>query len=249
MATETVPYARAARRHLSKVDPVLKRIITEVGPLVMYQRPERFQALVRAIIFQQLAGPAALAIYNRFVALYPEREFPTPAEVLATSEATLRKCGLSAKKTLYVKDLAAHIERGAIDFHRFPAMSDAEIVEHLTQVKGIGPWTAEIFLMFNLGRPDVFPFDDLGLWNAVQRAYRMRARPDKKRLRKMAERWRPYRSAAAWYFWQSLRITLPGASPPRTDPSPSRAPVATSSIARSSRPRVTPAARLGSRRS
>jgi DNA-3-methyladenine glycosylase II len=202
--------------HLSKADPVLARIIAEVGALGIQPRRERFQALVRNIIFQQLAGAAANAIYGRFVGLFPGVEFPSPQQVLAKTDAELRSVGLSEKKALYIKDLAAHVRDGKLNFHRFHRMTDEEIVAHLTQVKGIGKWTAEIFLMFNLGRPDVMPADDLGVQNAVKRHYRMRQRPNRKRLLKHAQRWRPYRTAAAWYLWRSLDIVLPdaGAKPP-----------------------------------
>ena len=209
MPTERVPYARKARAHLSKADPVLARIIAEVGALGIQPRRERFQALVRNIIFQQLAGAAANAIYGRFVGLFPGVEFPSPEQVIAKTDAELRSVGLSEKKALYIKDLAAHVRDGKLNFHRFHRMTDEEIVAHLTQVKGIGKWTAEIFLMFNLGRPDVMPADDLGVQNAVKRHYRMRQRPNRKRLLKHAERWRPYRTAAAWYLWRSLDIVLP----------------------------------------
>ncbi len=216
MPTDKVSYARKARAHLSKADPVLARIIAEIGPLGLQPRRERFQALARAIIFQQLAGAAANAIYGRFVGLFPGVDFPLPEQVLAKTDAELRSVGLSEKKALYIKDLAAHIRDRKLNFHRFPRMTDDEIVEHLTQVKGIGKWTAEIFLMFNLGRPDVMPADDLGVQNAVKRHYRMRQRPNRKRLLKHAERWRPYRTAAAWYLWRSLAIVLPdgGVKPP-----------------------------------
>src|SRR5271170_7296527 len=209
MPTKRVDYARKARAHLIKTDPILARIIAEVGPLGIQPRRERFQALARAIIFQQLAGAAANAIYGRFVGLFPNVEFPSPEQVLAKPDAELRSVGLSAKKALYIKDLAAHIRDGKLDFHRFHRMTDEEIVAHLTQVKRIGKWTAEIFLMFNLGRPDVMPADDLGVQNAVRRHYKMRQRPNRKRLLKHAERWRPYRTAAAWYLWRSLDIVLP----------------------------------------
>ena len=216
MPTDTVPYARKARTHLSKADPVLARIIAEVGALGIPQRRERFQALVRNIIFQQLAGAAANAIYGRFAGLFPAVEFPSPDQVLARTDAELRSVGLSEKKVLYIKDLAAHVRDGKLNFDRFHRMTDEEIIANLTQVKGIGKWTAEIFLMFNLGRPDVMPADDLGVQNAVKRYYRMRQRPNRKRLLKHAERWRPYRTAAAWYLWRSLDIVLPdgGAKPP-----------------------------------
>ncbi|HEV2169939.1 MAG TPA: DNA-3-methyladenine glycosylase [Candidatus Binatus sp.] len=208
---DRVEYARKARIHLSKVDPILARIIAKVGPLEITPRRERFQALARAIIFQQLAGAAASAIYGRFVGLFPGVEFPSPEQVLDKTVAELRAVGLSEKKALYIRDLAEHIRDGKLNFHQFHAMTDEEIVEHLTMVKGIGKWTAEMFLMFNLGRPDVMPADDLGVQNAIKRHYRMCQRPNRKRLLKHAERWRPYRTAAAWYLWRSLEIVLPDA--------------------------------------
>ncbi|MGD1029004.1 DNA-3-methyladenine glycosylase family protein [Candidatus Binatus soli] len=209
MPTERVPYARQARMHLSKADPVLAQIIAEVGALGIQPRRERFQALARTIIFQQLAGAAANAIYGRFVGLFPGVEFPSPEQVMAKTDSELRSVGLSEKKALYIKDLAAHVRDRKLNFHRFHRMTDEEIIADLTRVKGIGKWTAEIFLMFNLGRPDVMPADDLGVQNAVMRHYRMRQRPNRKRLLKHAERWRPYRTAAAWYLWRSLDIVLP----------------------------------------
>ena len=215
MPPNRVPYARSARLHLSKNDPVLARIIAEVGTLGIIPRIERFQALVRSIIFQQLAGAAANAIYNRFVALFPGPGFPTPQQVLAKSDAELRSVGLSEKKALYIKDLAEHVKEGKLNFHRFHRMDDDEIIADLTRVKGIGVWTAEMFMMFNLGRPDVMPAGDLGVQNAIMRHYRMRQRPNRKRLLKLAERWRPYRSAAAWYLWRSLDITLPDGTKPQ----------------------------------
>jgi len=195
--------------HLSKADPVLAQIIAEVGALGIQPRRERFQALARTIIFQQLAGAAANAIYGRFVGLFPGVEFPSPEQVMAKTDSELRSVGLSEKKALYIKDLAAHVRDRKLNFHRFHRMTDEEIIADLTRVKGIGKWTAEIFLMFNLGRPDVMPADDLGVQNAVMRHYRMRQRPNRKRLLKHAERWRPYRTSAAWYLWRSLDIVLP----------------------------------------
>ena len=202
--------------HLSKADPVLARIIAEVGALGIQPRRERFQALARNIIFQQLAGAAANAIYGRFVGFLPRRGISLAGT--GAGQDQTRNCAAWAspeKKALYIKDLAAHVRDGKLNFHRFHRMTDEEIGCPSTQVKGIGKWTAEIFLMFNLGRPDVMPADDLGVQNAVQRHYRMRQRPNRKRLLKHAERWRPYRTAAAWYLWRSLDIVLPdgGAKP------------------------------------
>ncbi len=213
MASNTVGYIRTAPAHLRRADPVLARIVDEVGPIRISLRRERFQALVRAIIFQQLAGRAAQAIYERFVALFPGVRFPSPRQVLDLPAERLLGAGLSRAKAAYVRDLAEHVDRGALNFRRFGPMDDEEIIAELTRVRGVGRWTAEMFLMFNLGRPDVLPVDDLGFRNAVMKAYGMRERPSARELREMGERWRPYRSAAVWYFWQSLRITLPDATP------------------------------------
>ena len=216
MASNTVIYARAAPIHLRRADPVLARIIGEIGPLRISLRRERFQALVRAIIFQQLAGRAAQSIYERFVALFAPSRFPSPRQVLDMPPERLLTAGLSRAKATYVRDLAEHVARGALNFRRFARMDDEEIIAELTRVRGIGRWTAEMFLMFNLGRPDVLPVDDLGFRNAVRKAYGMTERPGARELREMGERWRPYRSAAVWYFWQSLRITLPDGAPAET---------------------------------
>ncbi|HUY27174.1 MAG TPA: hypothetical protein VMV27_07105 [Candidatus Binataceae bacterium] len=210
MPPSTVPYARAARMHLARVDPVMARIVAAVGPCRIVRRRERFRALARAIVFQQLAGAAATAIFARVVEIYPGRAFPRPDEILATPDQILRKAGLSAQKAMYIKDLAAHVQNKVLNFHRFPRMTDEEVIADLTRVKGIGRWTAEMFLMFNLGRPDVLPVDDLGVRNAVGRAYAMRQPPTPKELRVFGERWAPYRTAAAWYLWESLDIKTPG---------------------------------------
>src|SRR5882762_6584865 len=149
MPKRQVSYARDAEAHLSANDPILARIIAEVGPLGITRRTERFEALARTIIFQQLAGAAATAIYNRMLALFPGAKFPRAEQILATPDEDFRKAGLSAKKALYIKDLAGHIKDGTLNFHRFHRMTDEEIIVDLTRGKGIGRWTAEIFLMFN----------------------------------------------------------------------------------------------------
>ena len=223
MADNGVSYGREAVLHLRRADPVLAGVIDAVGPIEIALRRERFQALSRAIIFQQLAGAAAHTIYVRFVALYGGRRFPTPRQVLATPPEELRRAGLSRQKSLYLKDLAAHVDSGTLNFHRFGRMDDEEIIADLTRVHGVGRWTAEMFLIFNLGRPDVLPVDDLGVRNAARRLYRMRKMPDAKRLRKLAERWRPYRSAASWYLWRSGEIVLPDGAPANARRSPRRA--------------------------
>jgi len=198
------PYARAALQHLRRVDPVLARIIGQVGPFRAAHRPERFQALVRAIIFQQLAGRAAQAIYNRFVKATGGSRFPTPRQVLAASDDDLRGAGLSRGKMAYIRDLAAKVAGGEINFRRFAKIDDEEIIEELTRVKGIGRWTAEMFLIFNLSRPDVLPLDDLGLIRAISINYFSGEPVTRSEAREVAANWEPWRTVATWYMWRSL---------------------------------------------
>jgi DNA-3-methyladenine glycosylase II len=212
MNSRTLANTRAAITHLRAADPVMARLIDQVGPFKLARHPEHFQALVRAIMFQQLAGAACQAILDRFVALFPGASFPTPSQVLEASDEQLRGAGLSRQKLAYLKDLAEHVAKDSLNFHRFPGMDDEEIIAELTRVKGIGRWTAEMFLMFNLGRPDVLPVDDLGFRTAAMKAYRMRQLPTATKLRKLGERWRPYRTVAVWYLWQMGRIKLPDSS-------------------------------------
>jgi DNA-3-methyladenine glycosylase II len=202
----TPTWANEATDFLCRSDRVLARIIAQVGPLEMAHRRERFQALVRAIIFQQLAGRAALAIYNRFVKIIGGGRFPGPARVIAASDEDMRRAGLSRGKMAYIRDLASHVRDGSLNFRKFARMDDEEIIAELVRVRGIGRWTAEMFLMFNLRRPDILPVDDLGFRSAVAKAYGLGKLPAAKELRLMGQRWRPYRSAAVWYFWQSTRL-------------------------------------------
>jgi DNA-3-methyladenine glycosylase II len=210
MAAQSPSYTRAALAHLRRADSRLAHLIAKLGPYRITRRPDSFQALVRAIIFQQLAGAAALAIYGRFVALFGDSRFPRPAQVVAVPAARMRRAGLSGKKILYVKGLARAVNDGSLNFRRFPHMQDEEIIAELVKLKGIGRWTAEMFLMFNLWRPDVLPVDDLGFRNAVKRIYGMRKMPTAHQLRRIAEPWRPYRSVAVWYLWRSGALITPG---------------------------------------
>ena len=199
------PDYSAARRHLMKCDPTLRDVIKRVGPCGLHAAAPRdpFETLCVSIASQQLSTKAAATIFGRFAALFPNRK-PTPERVMTLSDAQIRATGFSRAKVLFIKDLAAHVLDGRLDLKRLKKHSDEEVMQQLVAVRGIGRWTAEIFLMFRLGRPDVLPADDLGLMNAVHRAYRLRQRPDAKKLRQMGEVWRPYRSVAAWYLWQSL---------------------------------------------
>lgn len=201
----SIDYARA-RRALMRRDPVIATLIRQHGEcgLATSQRTDPFHALLHAIIAQQLSTKAAKTIEGRFSALFGGD--PTPVAVARVPDEQLRAVGLSGQKLTYIRDLCGRILDGSLDLDTLTSLTDDEVIEALTRVKGIGRWTAEIFLMFRLGRPDIFPADDLGLMNAVQRVYGLRKRPDGKRLRKMGEAWKPHRSVAAWYLWQSLAL-------------------------------------------
>ena len=196
----------AARRHLAKADPKLAAIIKRVGPCRLHAVAPRdaFEALCMSIASQQLSVKAAATIFGRFCDLFPPDRKPTPERVMTLADDEIRAAGFSRPKVTFIKDLAARVLDGRLDLNGLRKHPDDEVMNQLVAVKGIGRWTAEIFLMFRLGRPDIFPADDLGLMNAVHRAYGLRKRPDAKRLRKMCEAWSPYRSVAAWYLWQSL---------------------------------------------
>jgi DNA-3-methyladenine glycosylase II len=212
------PYASDAVAHLKRVDPILGDVIDRVGSYAIARRPECFHSLVRAVIFQQLAGRAAQTIFGRFVKAVGGKRFPTPALLLAASDEVLRSAGLSRGKMSYIRDLATHVNNRTLNFHRHSRMTDDEIIADLTRVRGIGRWTAEMFLMFNLHRPDVLPVDDLGVRNAVGRLYAMSPAPTAKALREFGERWRPYRSVASWYLWRSYDIIItPESSVAATD--------------------------------
>lgn len=201
-------YYMRARNHLIKADPKLGRIIKKIGPcrLHAFAPREPFEALCMSIASQQLSTKAADTIYKRFCNLFPPDCKPTPQRVMTLSDDEIRAVGFSRPKVTFIKDLAAHVLDGRLDLKGLKKHPDEEVMRQLVAVKGIGRWTAEIFLMFRLGRPDIFPADDLGLMNAVQRVYGLRKRPDAKRLRTMGEAWKPHRSVAAWYLWQSLSL-------------------------------------------
>jgi DNA-3-methyladenine glycosylase II len=196
---------RAAVRHLKRSDPVLEAIIESVGPCRLRLSTEgtHYQALTRSIVFQQLSGKAAGTIFGRFNALYPAN-LPTPEAVLATSDEQLRAAGLSRQKIGYMRDLSLKVLHGDLPLDKVEEMDDDDLIDHLVQVKGIGRWTAQMFLIFRLGRLDVLPELDLGIQNAVRKAYRMRKRPTPKQLRKLGAKWTPHSSVASWYLWRSL---------------------------------------------
>ena len=200
MATD---YSKA-RRLLARRDPVLRELMREHGPcgLADAQHTDPFRALISAIISQQLSTKAAATIKARLDALVVSRM--TPSRIAAVSDDALRGVGLSRQKIAYLRDLCNRVTSGDLALDQLDEMSDDEVVVALTGVKGIGRWTAEMFLMFRLHRPDVLPIGDLGIVKAVQRAYGMRKVPTPERLTKLGEQWRPYRSVACWYLWASL---------------------------------------------
>jgi len=199
-------------RHLKSVDPVLATVIDRVGPCRLEPRREgtHFDALVRSIVYQQLSGKAASTILGRVQALYGGRA-PTPAELVATPDETLRAAGLSRQKLSYLKDLAAKVESGVVPLaaDAIDHLDDEEIIDRLVQVKGIGRWTVHMFLLFRLGRPDVLPELDLGIQNAIRRAYRLRKQPRPKDVLRIGKKWTPHASVASWYLWRSLEGPQP----------------------------------------
>ena len=198
---------RRAINHLKKSDPVLRAIIEKVGPCRMDFGAAEFSSLAEAIIYQQLNGKAAETIFRRFAALAGEPL--TPQGILQLSDEQLRSVGLSKQKSSYLKDLSAKAESGLLDFSTLPKLSDDEVIEHLTQVKGIGVWTAHMFLIFSLRRPNVMPTGDYGVQMAIKKHYRKRKLPTPKHMEKIARAWEPYRSIACWYLWRSLDIKTP----------------------------------------
>ncbi|HET6177579.1 MAG TPA: DNA-3-methyladenine glycosylase [Candidatus Sulfotelmatobacter sp.] len=195
---------RKAVNHLKKSDPVLRAIIERVGPCRMEFGPAEFHSLAEAIVYQQLNGKAAVTIFKRFAALAGEPLMPDG--ILKLSDAELRSVGLSKQKSAYLKDLSAKTREGLLDFSRLPELSDDEVIKHLTQVKGIGVWTAHMFLIFSLRRPDVLPTGDYGVQMAVKKHYNKRKLPKPHVMERIAKPWSPYRSIACWYLWRSLDI-------------------------------------------
>lgn len=195
---------RKALNHLKKCDPVLRAIIEQVGPFRMQYGTPEFGSLAEAIVYQQLNGKAAETIFKRFAALAGEPL--TPEGILKLSDEQLRAGGLSKQKAMYLKDLAAKTAAGILDFTKLPELPDEQVIEHLTQVKGIGVWTAHMFLIFSLRRLNVLPTGDYGVQMALKRHYRKRKLPKPKDMEKIARAWEPYRSVACWYMWRSLDI-------------------------------------------
>lgn len=195
-------HARAIA-HLRAADPVLGKWIAQAGPcsLTRERAGTHFAAVARSIIYQQLSGKAAATIHARFDALFGDR-VPEPQDVLRVKHETLRGIGLSERKAEYVRGLAADVHSGRVPLAAVDAMSDADVIATLTQVRGVGEWTAQMFLMFRLGRPDVLPTLDLGIQTAIKRLYRLRAHPSPARVAQFGAKWAPYRTVASWYLWR-----------------------------------------------
>lgn len=198
-----------AMAHLLAAEPQLASVVRQVGPITIRDGGSPYPALVRSILYQQLAGPAAAAIERRFLALYGDAgQPPSPQQLLATDVETLRTAGVSRQKATYLLDLAAHAHRGELG-DELMRCSDDEVAARVMAVKGIGRWTADMLLIFCLGRPDIFPIGDLGIKNAIRKLYAHADYRPVSDLLALAEPWRPYRSAATWYLWQYLDLKLP----------------------------------------
>jgi DNA-3-methyladenine glycosylase II len=199
----------SASKHLSGVDRILARVIRQVGPVDV--RPPRgvspYMSLVQAVAHQQLTGKAAKTILGRVLALYPGKKFPDPEDLLKTPNRKLRAAGFSWAKVYAVKDIAAKTIEGVIPESRaLVRMSNDEIIERLTTVRGVGPWTVEMMLIFKLGRPDVWPVTDFGVRKGIALLYKMKELPSVQETLEFGERWRPHRSAAAWYLWRACDL-------------------------------------------
>src|SRR6476659_10031166 len=203
-------FGRKAVAHLRKIDQDLAKVIDKIGPYRGWPASNgtHFDAVCRSIVFQQLSGKAAGTIHGRFQDLYGGRT-PLPAELVDTSDEKLRGIGLSRQKSAYLKDLAARVVAGDLPVDTLHELTDDEIITALTQVKGIGRWTAQMFLMFRLGRPDVLPDLDLGIQKGIQRAYKLRKLPSPERVKKIGAKWAPYRTVASWYLWRLVDTVTP----------------------------------------
>ncbi len=202
---------KKAVRHVSKADPVLAKLIKAVGPFDLEPRGGAFKSLARAIFFQQLAGPAARAIMGRVLASMEtdEDRWYEPSHFLRATDEQLRGAGLSRQKMVYLRDLADKFESGALSEDDFAHLADDDVIERVTTVKGIGRWTAEMFLMFSLGRPDIMPVLDLGVQRGMQITYGLDDMPKPAQMLEIAAPWAPYRSVGTWYMWRALGVDIP----------------------------------------
>ncbi|MFN0123149.1 MAG: DNA-3-methyladenine glycosylase family protein [Blastocatellia bacterium] len=197
---------QAAQRHLARRDPVMRDLIRKYGDCRLKPHTRYFITLVGSIISQQLSTKAADTIQGRFFALYAPARYPTARRILETPDEQIRATGISGQKMRYIRDLAARTEDGSVRLRTLARMPDEEIIEMLTQIKGIGVWTVQMFLIFSLGRLDVLPVGDLGVRKAIERSYRLESIPDAPVIEEIATKWqwRPYTSVASWYLWRSL---------------------------------------------
>jgi DNA-3-methyladenine glycosylase II len=200
-------HLKAARLHIQKVDPTMKKIVKAVGPCTIKTKPDRFMTLVSSILSQQISAAAAQTIQGKLVnAVQPERICP---EVLLTFDLEqFRSLGISRQKAGYILDLAGKVHTGEVNLKGVSRLDDEGVIVELTKIKGIGPWTAQMFLMFCLGRLDVFPANDLGIQNAIKKHYKPRGEFSPNRLEKIAQPWRPYATIASWYLWRSLEVEI-----------------------------------------
>lgn len=193
-------------KHLTELDPIIGQLIRRAGPMKL--KPRRltpYQSLVSAVVYQQLSGKAAATILGRFKAMFEPDEFPDPAKVAATDVEKLRSAGLSRNKAAYIREIAIRTLEGKVPtLEECDRLEDEQIIEQLTEIKGVGRWTVEMFLIFNLCRPDVLPAHDLGVRKGFQIAYKKRKMPHPKKLMEFGEAWRPYRTTAAWYMWRAV---------------------------------------------
>jgi DNA-3-methyladenine glycosylase II len=199
-----------ALTHLRQVDPHLGALIDRVGAYDAPRRSDPYAALVRAILFQQLAGAAASAIQKRFFALHdPVDRAPTPEQMLDLTDEQFRTAGISRQKMGYLRDLALHVADGRLDLKALPALPDEDVIERITAVKGLGEWSAHMFLMFHLGRPDVLPAGDLGVRSGMRVTYGLESVPTPKEALLIGQKWAPYRSVGSWYMWRAIEPPAP----------------------------------------
>ena len=191
-----------ALRHLSNADKRMEKLIDKFGPPNFNLMNNYYESLIRSIVYQQLSGKAASIIYERFLDLFVFDIYPEPKDILAVSIETLRSSGLSYQKVNYIRDLSEKWQDGTMNLTDIDSMTDEEISSELIKVKGIGQWTADMFLMFTLGRPDVFPFGDLGIQKGVMNLTNMNRLPTQKEMERKTKKWQPYRTVAAWYLWK-----------------------------------------------
>mgnify|MGYP001164942215 FL=1 len=191
-----------ALRHLSHADKRMEKLIDKFGPPNFNLMNNYYESLIRSIVYQQLSGKAASIIYERFLDLFVFDIYPEPKDILAVSIETLRSSGLSYQKVNYIRDLSEKWQDGTMNLTDIDSMTDEEISSELIKVKGIGQWTADMFLMFTLGRPDVFPFGDLGIQKGFMALTNMNRLPTQKEMERKTKKWQPYRTVAAWYLWK-----------------------------------------------